>query len=593
MQNKFVLSLLIVAFSLSGCGGNQTKETTAPADTTPPAVTPPPVFLGLSKVELHTSYEIDAQVTTHLMQYNWGDFFGYETSPVTANGKLSFELSRLGPTGYSKLDMVSGGTAKTFADPWYSAGFGEGALVDLGDNSTVRLILDSPFEYQLFGFWKNTYSSVGLESVEIASFSAGQKSPFTLIPTSQTQTFLGAILGYYIPPNGAEESLVGGTLKVVADFDTKMIDLETFDTNVRAEPIASLTGSETKVYVPSLEFSGSLAYSNENAFQGQITNAAGNLGGFAMGAFYGPNAEELGGTFWMNSNDPLINEQYNGSFGAISAREFTGYSSINRLYPYEMNARVLTNSRIYDQLGNLVTNSPETQDEKFYSQVGGTNRIALTSGVSKTLTASVTMVPDNYIGSPLTILDLNSISLQSGIFSAGYEYQSFGIWNTGGTKAVSAGQKTPISEIAPITTREFVGQTIGSYSGSRGLTDYVMGKANISADFENKRITLVATDFKGPKQYFCNTCTTYRDPNDLYIPINFYYYAELDFTTVMTYSNDNYFKGTILDNGYGMTGSAEGSFYGPYAAEIGGSIFLESLDKTKVYIGAYGAKRVP
>ena len=51
-----------LSIAITGCRGNQTKDTAVPADTPPPADTTPPVFSGLSKVELDTSYDIDPPI---------------------------------------------------------------------------------------------------------------------------------------------------------------------------------------------------------------------------------------------------------------------------------------------------------------------------------------------------------------------------------------------------------------------------------------------------------------------------------------------------------------------------------------------------
>ncbi|MCH9852594.1 MAG: transferrin-binding protein-like solute binding protein [Alphaproteobacteria bacterium] len=59
---------------------------------------------------------------------------------------------------------------------------------------------------------------------------------------------------------------------------------------------------------------------------------------------------------------------------------------------------------------------------------------------------------------------------------------------------------------------------------------------------------------------------------------------------------DNHIIGDVSANGDGATGvrgTIEASFYGPQAAELGGTIIMESLDGEKNFIGAFGAAKQP
>ncbi|SUO94931.1 transferrin-binding protein-like solute binding protein [Suttonella ornithocola] len=51
------------------------------------------------------------------------------------------------------------------------------------------------------------------------------------------------------------------------------------------------------------------------------------------------------------------------------------------------------------------------------------------------------------------------------------------------------------------------------------------------------------------------------------------------------------FKGEVKNQGGNLSGTLEGSFYGPAAAEVGGVFGLQNENGSEQYIGGYGAKR--
>jgi hypothetical protein len=66
---------------------------------------------------------------------------------------------------------------------------------------------------------------------------------------------------------------------------------------------------------PSLDLKGTLTYSAGSAsFSGSIVNAAGTMQGTSGGRFYGPAAQELGGTYALKS--ATTSETMVGAYGA-------------------------------------------------------------------------------------------------------------------------------------------------------------------------------------------------------------------------------------------------------------------------------------
>ena len=101
-------------------------------------------------------------------------------------------------------------------------------------------------------------------------------------------------------------------MTAVADFDNSNIAFTTTNTELSAD-------FENVLSTPELDLTGDLTISSTtNQFTGTIDNFAsgGDLTGDATGRFYGPTAEELGGTFSLSDGSAgSIPETYTGAFG--------------------------------------------------------------------------------------------------------------------------------------------------------------------------------------------------------------------------------------------------------------------------------------
>jgi len=64
---------------------------------------------------------------------------------------------------------------------------------------------------------------------------------------------------------------------------------------------------------PRLDLTGTLTYAPGGSFSGTLRSAGGTLSGSADGGFYGPRAEEAGGTFSLKSGGA---ERLTGAYGA-------------------------------------------------------------------------------------------------------------------------------------------------------------------------------------------------------------------------------------------------------------------------------------
>lgn len=163
---------------------------------------------------------------------------------------------------------------------------------------------------------------------------------------------------------------------------------------------------------------------------------------------------------------------------------------------------------------------------------------------------------------------------------AGYDYQTFGIWQTGrgtgvGTAgAFSVGAQAAGANIPNSGTATFRGYSLGSVVDRDGQ-DYVAGAdATLSADFASRTV-----GFRTDNTVIVEPVSQMPDVA-----------PGLDMTGTMAYGgNSNRLIGSA-STASGMTGTLEGRFYGPQANEIGG-LFMLNDNLGDVYGGSFGAKR--
>jgi hypothetical protein len=162
----------------------------------------------------------------------------------------------------------------------------------------------------------------------------------------------------------------------------------------------------------------------------------------------------------------------------------------------------------------------------------------------------------------------------------GFEYQTFGAWETGrgtgvGTAgAFSLGSETEGSDIPTSGTAIFNGVAGGLYVDQAG-EDYVVGaNAALVADFANRTADFTSTGSE-------KVSLVDGSVSDA---------AGLDLDASLTYgSGSNAMTGSV-SSANGMTGTIDGRFYGPDAAEAGGIFHLKGPG-VETYGGGFGTRQ--
>ena len=151
--------------------------------------------------------------------------------------------------------------------------------------------LGSGWNYQTYGAWA---VQSGPTSFVLGGVSAGNATPGNAVPTTGTARFFGNASGYFIDAAGIRSTSSAAMIANV-DFQNRAIGFTTLDTTL----VNSTTGAASSK--GELDLLGSLNWAaGVNNFSGSVQTRDRNLNGSASGRFYGPKAEEIGGTYSLS-----------------------------------------------------------------------------------------------------------------------------------------------------------------------------------------------------------------------------------------------------------------------------------------------------
>lgn len=308
------IALLSVSLALSACGGGGTAPTPAP---TPLATT---AFTKWSNVQPGVNYKADGLGQEITGTASGGQFVAIAPSGVTDgySAILTFdsapELTRLALTTPATtlvvLDKADVGIT-TFSDLTLDPG-AYPQFVGAWNSTSVAVManpIDLGWDYQSFGVWE---TGLGTSSRTFGAMSVGN-TVGTAIPSSGTATFTGYAAGSYVSAARTGATVLADVM-VGVNFVTQTLTFSTQNSRT-SENWADLVSSP---FTPNdgLNLTGTLTYAaGTNRFTGSV-GSGGGLTGNSTGQFYGPNAEELGGVFLLQSSVPGSVETYAGAYGA-------------------------------------------------------------------------------------------------------------------------------------------------------------------------------------------------------------------------------------------------------------------------------------
>ena len=178
-------------------------------------------------------------------------------------------------------------------------------------------------------------------------------------------------------------------------------------------------------------------------------------------------------------------------------------------------------------------------------------------------------------------INADSIAFAADPSKQGWNYQSFGVWETGrvagsgNSGVMSVGAPTAGAAIPTSGTATYTGKSVGFYTDATGVGNTTFSVVTVNADFAARTLGLSTTGTFKTSDY----STTSLAPN-------------LDLTGTLSYAaGTNSFAGNVT-NGGTLSGTSSGRFYGPGAQELGGVFILQAGSGIpETYGGAYGAKK--
>jgi hypothetical protein len=166
------------------------------------------------------------------------------------------------------------------------------------------------WSYQSYGIW---ISNLNSSSGTVGGGSVGSLTTGVSIPTTGTANFSGTSAGVYTNSSGIP-FLTGSAMSASVNFATRSLGFATTGTQI-------LLSSGSWQATSGLNTTGTLSYaSGTNLVTGSNLATAGGggvavmTGGQVTGKFYGPAANELGGTFAVRAGAGV--ESYAGAFGS-------------------------------------------------------------------------------------------------------------------------------------------------------------------------------------------------------------------------------------------------------------------------------------
>lgn len=185
----------------------------------------------------------------------------------------------------------------------------DGAYVLVFEDGTKIIIHDpaaAGWTYQTFASYvdprKGTEVLRGFQSL-------GQETKFASIPEKGTATYEGISTAYLVSDGNPDRQL-SSNVKAIVDFGLKGVRFETSSSQINAVSGNQRVSTAASGY----DLKGTATWKDSNLFLGKVTSADGKMSGNLSGKFFGPNTEEIGGTYGLKNTDGSVH--FLGGYGA-------------------------------------------------------------------------------------------------------------------------------------------------------------------------------------------------------------------------------------------------------------------------------------
>jgi hypothetical protein len=234
---------------------------------------------------------------------------------VQSDGYIYLTAATISPGGAAPTISFSQSAGDTIAVATTGplAGIATGMIK--ADSSAVAIAAEPQplgWNYQTYGIWVtgNTSGYAGATSV-------GSPTVAGSIPTTGSATFSGNASGFYLNSAGNTIYFTTANMQAVTNFATRSISFSTNTTRISPDLVTTFATPSAYGISGNLNMSGTLSYaSGSNAITGSVTASgasANSLTGSVTGRFYGPSAQEIGGTYGLYNAG--TSERLIGGFG--------------------------------------------------------------------------------------------------------------------------------------------------------------------------------------------------------------------------------------------------------------------------------------
>ncbi len=271
---------------LAACGGSGSGTSGTPG------------FRGFSSVPANGKYAINGQAVT--ANYAADASGRVVTSALSGpKGATVSVANSNGGTYAERIDTSGGGAAFDLRQGGRVTSSAAFDAIISADGRTL-VVQSNPagagYEYQTFGAWLTGY---GTGSGTLGAGSFGARTPASALPRGARASYSGQTAGLAKDPYG-NPNVTSSNAYVETDFNTAYVE-------TTRTVIGDLNTGYTRS-APELDFAGSGPVSGAD-FSANVSGTA--VSGVANGTFYGPQAQEAGGTFRTSGNGYT----YAGAFG--------------------------------------------------------------------------------------------------------------------------------------------------------------------------------------------------------------------------------------------------------------------------------------
>lgn len=236
----------------------------------------------------------------------------------SGGGAPTITFNTSAPGGGVPIALSSTGTGNYggFNANEYSGSFGASGTtysVNLNDVGVANGL-----SYSTFGDWTTYNGSNNL--VGFGVYSVGSQTPLSSMPTTGTATYSGGAIGaVVVNSSGTSYGLSSSSVTLNANFGANSItgtiaNISAYSvSNAGTAPVGTMNDINlTGGTISGNSFTGSAAASSTPGTAVNITGATGSF----LGSFYGPAAQEAGGTFNLSSGSGASSTLITGAFGA-------------------------------------------------------------------------------------------------------------------------------------------------------------------------------------------------------------------------------------------------------------------------------------